>query len=50
MAVTAHDVKAGWTWTSLYVVAAIVIGFFAGIIKLIAFLDDRRSASTDTES
>jgi hypothetical protein len=34
MAITAHDVKAGWLWTNLYIVAAAAIGFFAGVIKL----------------
>jgi hypothetical protein len=41
MAVTAHDVKAGWAWLNLYLIAATVIGFVAAIIRLSAYLNIR---------
>jgi hypothetical protein len=50
MALTAHDVKAGWLWLNLYVVAAAAIGFFAAIIKLSVYLNIRRSGPLDRDS
>jgi hypothetical protein len=49
MALTAHNVKAGWAWLNLYVVATAMIGFFAGIIKLAA-LNNRPSGPIDRDS
>ena len=50
MAVTAQDIKGGWMWLSLYIVAAAVIGLFAGIIKLSAYLNTMRSGRIDGDS
>jgi hypothetical protein len=50
LALTADQDKAGWVWLNMYVVAATATGFFAGIIKLNAYLDDRRSSRADRDS
>jgi hypothetical protein len=50
MVVTAHDVKAGWLWVNLYVIAATVIGFCAAIFKLFAYLTIRLSQPPKREA
>jgi len=50
LADSSHNVKAGWFWLSVYVGAAIVIGFFAGVIKLLVYLNDKPSTPADRDS
>jgi hypothetical protein len=50
LADSAHNVKAGWFWLSVYVAAGIVIGFFAGVTKLLVYLNGKPSAPADRDS
>jgi hypothetical protein len=49
MALTTDHGKAIWAFTSLYLMTAIVIGFFAAGIKFLFYLDNRLSAPTDRD-
>jgi hypothetical protein len=50
MVITAHDAKAIWAWMNLYIVTSVLIGFVAGLIKLVVFLSDRRSGPIDRDA
>jgi hypothetical protein len=50
MAITAHDVKADWLWVTLYILTSAVIGFVAGLIKLMVFLSSRRTRPIDRDA
>jgi hypothetical protein len=49
MAATAHDVKAGWAWLNMYVIAAAAIGFFSAIVRLSAYLNNPPPGRADRE-